>query len=124
MAESVTPPTVIRGACPHDCPDTCAWLVTVEDGVAVKLAGDPDHPITRGGLCAKVNPYLERVYSPERVHYPLHRVGEKGEGRFERVSWDEALDAIAARFRAIIEREGAEAILPFSYLGTMGLIQG
>jgi anaerobic selenocysteine-containing dehydrogenase len=124
MAEPVAGQVIIRGACPHDCPDTCAWIVTVEDGVAVKLAGDPAHPITRGGLCAKVNPYLERVYSPERVLYPMRRVGEKGEGRFERVSWDEVLDAIAARLGAIIDHDGPEAILPFSYLGTMGLIQG
>ena len=124
MSESSNVPTVVRGACPHDCPDTCAWLVTVEDGVAVKLVGDPDHPITRGGLCAKVNPYLERVYSPERVLYPLRRVGKKGEGHFARVSWDEALSGIAARLRDTIAHDGPAAILPFSYLGTMGLIQG
>jgi len=124
VSESSNVPTVVRGACPHDCPDTCAWLVTVEDGVAVKLVGDPDHPITRGGLCAKVNPYLERVYSPERVLYPLRRVGKKGEGHFARVSWDEALSGIAARLRDTIAHDGPAAILPFSYLGTMGLIQG
>ena len=124
MADPIAQQTVVRGACPHDCPDTCAWLVTVQDGVATRLVGDPDHPITRGGLCAKVNPYLERVYSPQRVLYPLRRTGAKGAGRFERVSWDEALGDIAARLRAIIEDAGAEAILPFSYLGTMGWIQG
>ena len=115
---------VVRGACPHDCPDGCAWLVTVRDGVAVKLAGDPDHPITRGGLCAKVNPYLERVYSPDRVLHPLRRVGPKGSGRFERVSWDAALDGIAARLTEVVERHGPTAVLPYSYLGTMGFVQG
>jgi anaerobic selenocysteine-containing dehydrogenase len=124
MAEPIAPARTVRGACPHDCPDTCAWLVTVEDGKATRLVGDPDHPITRGGLCAKVNPYLERVYSPERVLHPLRRVGAKGEGRFERITWEGALAEIAVRLRATIERDGAEAVLPFSYLGTIGLIQG
>jgi anaerobic selenocysteine-containing dehydrogenase len=113
----------VRGGCPHDCPDTCAWQVTVEDGVAVKLVGDPDHPFTRGGLCAKVNHYLDRVYSPERLLYPLRRVGPKGEGEFVRVSWDEALDGIADRLRAIIASDGPTAILPYSYMGTQGWIQ-
>ncbi len=114
---------LVRGACPHDCPDTCAWVVTVEDGRAVKMAGDPAHPITRGGLCAKVNPFLERVYSPDRVLHPLRRVGPKGSGRFERATWDEALDAIAGRLDGIAATHGPTAILPFSYLGTMGLVQ-
>src|SRR5215216_1583891 len=83
-------PSIVRGACPHDCPDTCAWQVTVENGVAVMLVGDPNHPFTRGGLCAKVNHYLDRVYSPNRVLYPLRRIGPKGSGTFERVNWDEA----------------------------------
>ena len=122
MTDSVAP-VVIRGACPHDCPDTCAWQVTVENGIAVKLVGDADHPITRGGLCAKVNPYLERVYSPERVLYPLRRTGPKGEGQFAPVSWDEALDDIAARLRPLID-DDPTSIMPFSYLGTMGLVQG
>ena len=115
--------TNVRGACPHDCPDTCAWHVTVQDGVAVNLAGDPDHPYTQGVLCAKVNHYLERVYSPDRVLYPLRRVGPKGAGTFERVSWDEALDNIAAHLQKIIATDGPTAILPYSYLGTQGLIQ-
>ena len=125
MAEVAAAPTsgLVRGACPHDCPDTCAWQVTVEDGVAVKLVGDPAHPITRGGLCAKVNHYLDRVYSSDRLLYPLRRVGPKGEGRFERVSWDDALDDIAGRLQEIIATDGATAILPYSYLGTQGLIQ-
>jgi anaerobic selenocysteine-containing dehydrogenase len=123
MAENAALPYVVRGACPHDCPDTCAWQVMVEDGVAVKLVGDEAHPITRGGLCAKVNPFLERVYSAERVLYPLRRSGAKGSCAFERVSWDEALDEIASRLAAIIGADPT-AIMPFSYLGAMGLVQG
>ena len=115
---------LLRGACPHDCPDTCATLVTVEDGRAVRIQGDPAHPVTQGFLCAKVNRYLERTYHPERVLTPLRRVGAKGEGRFEPVEWDEALDAIASRLRGIGSEHGAEAILPYSYSGTIGLIQG
>ena len=116
--------TVIRGACPHDCPDGCAWQVTVDNGKAISLLGDSDHPFTRGGLCAKVNNYLDdRVYSSERVLYPMRRIGPKGEGRFERVTWDEALDGIAARLKQIIAEDGPTAILPYSYLGTIGLIQ-
>ncbi|HXM54160.1 MAG TPA: molybdopterin-dependent oxidoreductase [Candidatus Dormibacteraeota bacterium] len=114
---------VVRGGCAHDCPDTCAWEVTVEGGRAVKLAGAADHPYTNGGLCGKVNHYLDRVYSPDRVLHPLRRVGPKGEGRFERVGWDEALADIAGRFRGIADEEGSEAILPYSYAGNMGLIQ-
>jgi anaerobic selenocysteine-containing dehydrogenase len=115
---------IVRGACPHDCPDTCAWLVTVDDGVATKLIGDPEHPFTRGGLCAKVNHYLDRVYSAERILHPLRRSGPKGSGLFERVSWETALDDIAARFERIIARHGPTAILPYSYLGTQGVVQG
>jgi anaerobic selenocysteine-containing dehydrogenase len=118
------PSTTVLGACPHDCPDTCAWQVTVADGVAVKLVGDAAHPITRGGLCAKVNHYLERVYSADRLLYPMRRSGPKGEGRFERVHWDEALDDISQRLKEIAAVHGPTAVLPFSYLGTMGLIQG
>ena len=114
----------IKGACPHDCPDTCAWQVTVKDGVATKLVGDRDHPFTRGGLCGKVSHYLERVYSRDRLLYPLRRVGRKGSKDFQRVSWSEALNAIGDRFRTIIESYGATAILPYSYLGTLGLVHG
>ncbi len=120
------PPTrrLVRAACPHDCPDTCAMHVTVEDGRAVAIAGDPTHPFTRGFLCVKVARYLDRVYSPDRVLHPLRRVGEKGEGRFEQVSWDEALDDIAARLNAIAAGPaGPQAILPYSYSGTLGLVQ-
>jgi anaerobic selenocysteine-containing dehydrogenase len=116
--------TIVRGACPHDCPDTCAMLVTVDNGRAVAVRGDPEHPFTRGGLCVKVNDYTERVYSPERVLYPLRRIGPKGSGKFERIGWDSALDEIANRFRAIIDEHGAQAILPYSYLGTEGLLNG
>ena len=115
--------TVVRAACPHDCPDTCAMLVTVEDGVATEVQGDPDHPTTAGVLCTKVARYTERTYHPERLLYPMRRVGAKGEGKFERISWDEALDTIAARLKAIAARE-PQAILPYSYAGTMGLVQG
>ncbi len=113
----------VRAACPHDCPDTCAMEVTVEDGRAVKIRGADDLPFTNGALCTKVAHYLERVYSPERLLYPMKRVGRKGEGRFERIGWDEALDTIAARFRTIAD-EDPRAILPYSYAGTMGLVQG
>ncbi|WP_051377932.1 molybdopterin-containing oxidoreductase family protein [Derxia gummosa] len=114
---------IVRAACPHDCPDTCALRVEVKDGVAVRVTGDPDHPTTRGALCTKVSRYEQRTYHRDRVLHPLRRVGAKGEGRFERATWDEALDAIAARLKAIAARD-PEAILPYSYAGTMGLVQG
>ncbi|MFM6986399.1 MAG: molybdopterin-dependent oxidoreductase [Hydrogenophaga sp.] len=113
----------VRGACPHDCPDTCALLTTVENGVAVRVQGNPDHRPTDGALCTKVSRYTERSYHPERILTPLKRVGPKGSGRFEPVGWDEALDDIAARLQAIAARD-PQAILPYSYAGTMGLVQG
>ncbi|HZF40069.1 MAG TPA: molybdopterin oxidoreductase family protein, partial [Blastocatellia bacterium] len=113
---------IVRGACPHDCPDTCSFFVTVEDGRAVKIEGAKDHPTTDGFLCTKVNRYLERTYSPQRVLYPMKRAGEKGKGIFERISWDEALDTIAAKFKEIAA-DDPQAILPYSYAGTMGLVQ-
>lgn len=116
--------SVVRGACPHDCPDTCALLTTVENGRAIKVEGAPDHPTTRGTLCTKVARYLDRTYSSERVLHPLRRAGPKGSGRFKRIGWDEALDTIAARFREIAASpDGPQAILPYSYAGTMGLLQ-
>src|SRR6187399_2218397 len=116
---------IVRAACPHDCPDTCAMLVTVENGRAIEIKGAPDHPTTAGTLCTKVARYLDRTYSPERIRYPMRRVGAKGEGRFARISWDEALDEIATRFAAIAaSADGPQAILPYSYAGTMGLLQG
>jgi anaerobic selenocysteine-containing dehydrogenase len=120
--------TVVHAACPHDCPDACGVLISVEDGRATKIQGDPAHPITRGFLCAKVSKYLERVYSPDRVLYPMRRVGAKGpQGinpvkSFQRISWDEALDEISTRFKQIIAEYGSEAILPFSYGGTLGVL--
>src|SRR5258705_9474762 len=116
---------VVRGACPHDCPDTCAMLVTVQDGRAVRVAGDPDHPFTQGFLCAKVNRYVERTYHEDRLTTPLRRVGPKGSGQFEAITWDAALDEIATRLSAIAaSSHGPEAILPYSYAGTMGMVQG
>src|SRR5271154_2757406 len=113
-----------HSVCALDCPDTCAMLVQVENGQATKLRGDPNHPVTRGFLCGKVAKYLDREYSPERLLYPLKRIGEKGEGRFARISWDQALDTIAERLTAIAREFGPEAILPYSYAGTMGLLNG
>ncbi|MBC7735050.1 MAG: molybdopterin-dependent oxidoreductase, partial [Bacteriovorax sp.] len=124
--------TTVRAACPHDCPDTCAIRVTVTDGVAVKVQGDPDHPPTHGALCTKVSRYPERTYHAERVLHPMKRVGPKtgpGSGQFVRVTWDEALTDIAARLQAIVaggpeSAQSAQAIVPYSYAGTMGLVQG
>src|SRR5450759_1785998 len=141
---------VVHAACPHDCPDACGVLITVEDGRATRIQGDPEHPVTRGFLCAKVAKYLDRVYSPERVLYPMRRVVAKGPaayagggaratwersfaplGRpgpavptqaFERISWDEALDEIAHRLRRIVAEHGCESILPYSYGGSLGAL--
>jgi len=139
---------VVHAACPHDCPDACGVLITVQDGRATKIQGDPEHPVTRGFLCAKVAKYLDRVYSPDRVLYPMRRIGAKGPeaGRrsfaplgqpgaavptqaettptWQRISWDEALDEIASRLRAIAADFGSEAILPYSYGGTLGALNG
>jgi molybdopterin guanine dinucleotide-containing S/N-oxide reductase-like protein len=118
---------VVHAACPHDCPDACGVLITIEDGRAIKIQGDPNHPVTRGFLCAKVSKYLDRVYSPERVLHPMRRVAPKGAGYkdardFEQISWDEAVGEIAARFQAIAAEFGSEAILPYSYGGTLALL--
>jgi len=148
---------VVHAACPHDCPDACGVLITVEDGRATKIQGDPEHPVTRGFLCAKVAKYVDRVYSPERVLYPMRRVGPKGPAAgaadagggaratqprsfapgqpgaavptfedqvWQRISWDEALEEIVARFRTITAEFGSEAILPYSYGGTLGALNG
>ena len=115
--------TTVKAVCPHDCPDTCGMVVSVDPatGRAVDLRGDKDHPFTRGFLCQKVNNYLERVYHPDRLLHPLKRIGRKGEGKFERVSWEEAVATIAAKFREIAaSSDGPQAILPYSYAGTMG----
>ncbi|PYX41693.1 MAG: molybdopterin oxidoreductase [Acidobacteria bacterium] len=118
---------VVHAACPHDCPDACGVLITIEDGRATKIKGDPAHPVTRGFLCAKVSKYLDRVYSPDRVLYPMRRVAKKGSGHkdardFERISWEEALEEIAARFKQIASEFGSEAILPYSYGGTLAAL--
>jgi molybdopterin guanine dinucleotide-containing S/N-oxide reductase-like protein len=130
---------IVHAACPHDCPDACGVLITVEDGRATKIQGDPAHPVTRGFLCAKVAKYLDRVYSPDRVLYPMKRVAPKGidaaragaavgsrgdEKLWRRISWDEALDEIASRFKKIMAEFGGEAILPYSYGGTLGVLNG
>jgi anaerobic selenocysteine-containing dehydrogenase len=122
LADADSRVQVVRTACPHDCPDTCGMLVTVKDGVAVKIQGDPSMPFTEGTLCTKVAHYLERTYSPDRILHPMKRVGPKGSGAFERISWDEALDTIAARLKALAA-ENPESILPVSYAGTMGMAQ-
>lgn len=116
---------VVYGACPHDCPDCCALETHVdEQGRALKVLGRSDHPVTRGWLCAKVNRYLERVYHPERLLYPMRRSGPKGSNNFERVSWDEALAEIASHWQTLIAQHGAQSILPYSYAGTLGLVHG
>ncbi|PTB16748.1 molybdopterin oxidoreductase [Trinickia symbiotica] len=117
------PTDFARAVCPHDCPDTCAMRVTVKDGMAVKVVGDPDHPPTQGVLCTKVSRYAERVHHRNRLTVPMKRVGRKGEGRFEPIGWDEAFSIAAERLSNIVRRE-PEALLPYSYAGTMGLVQG
>lgn len=117
--------TTARAVCPHDCPDTCSMLVTLENGRALAMRGDPEHEFTRGFLCHKVSRYVERVYHRDRLTVPLRRIGPKGSGRFARISWDEALDEIGERFAAIAAGpDGPQAIVPYSYCGTMGKIQG
>ena len=115
---------LVHGACPLDCPDTCSWVVTVQDGRAVKLQGNREHPYTRGALCEKVNHFLEHTRLPDRLLHPLRRTGRKGEGRFARISWDEAIGEIVERWRTIIDRDGPQAIWPYYGTGTLGMIQG
>src|ERR1051325_8832757 len=111
----------VRVVCPHDCPDTCSMIVTVTDGRAVSLKGDKEHRFTDGFLCQKVTRYLERVYHPDRLKYPLLRNGAKGSGQFRRISWDEAILRISDKFKEIAaSADGPQAILPYSYAGTMG----
>ncbi|WP_030168328.1 molybdopterin-containing oxidoreductase family protein [Spirillospora albida] len=114
----------VLGACPLDCPDGCSWVVTVRDGEAVGLRGNPDHPYTRGALCTKVNRWLERASQDDRILYPMRRVGAKGEGRFERISWEEALAEIAERLDGIVREYGGEAVWPYWGTGTLGYLQG
>src|ERR1035441_10566283 len=115
-------PDIRHSVCALDCPDCCSLLLTVQDGQASRLRGNPEHPVTRGFLCGKVAQYLEREYRPERLLYPRRRVGAKGEGRFERIGRGEALDTIAERLPAAAEEFGSGDILPYSYAGTMGLL--
>jgi anaerobic selenocysteine-containing dehydrogenase len=117
-----TATSVVQGTCHHDCPDSCGWHVTVTDGIAVQLRGDPDHPYSKGELCPKVNRFIDRVYSPERITTPLRRVGAKGEGRFEPISWDEALGEIATRLHGVINEFGPEAVMPYSSAGNQSLL--
>jgi len=113
---------VFPAVCPLDCPDTCGLLLHKENGRIVKVAGNPDHPITQGAICNKVRNMTERIYHPERVLYPLRRVGAKGEGKFERITWDEAIAEIAERYKGLINEHGSESILPYSFYGNMGML--
>jgi anaerobic selenocysteine-containing dehydrogenase len=122
-AAATTPVTIVKGACPHDCPDTCALEVHVKDGVAIKVMGAAAHAPTAGVLCTKVARYTERTYHPDRLLHPMRRIGKKGEGRFERIGWETAIAAVAERLKATAA-EDPEQILPYSYAGTMGLVQG
>jgi anaerobic selenocysteine-containing dehydrogenase len=126
VAYDVGMPNSVHGTCHHDCPDSCGWTVTVDgdgpDRVAVKLRGNPDHPYSYGELCPKVNRFLDRVYSPDRVLHPLRRVGPKGSGDFERIAWDDALAEIAERLNAIVDEHGGEAIMPFSDAGNQSTL--
>jgi len=117
-------PTVFKNVCPLECPDTCSMRVTVQDGVAIDLKGDAEHAFTRGFLCQKMARYLDRVYSPDQLMFSMKRVGAKGAGKFERISWEDALEAITTRFAAIAASpDGPQAILSHSYYGTMGKLQ-
>lgn len=113
---------VFPAVCPLDCPDTCGLLLHKENGRIVKVAGNPDHPITQGAICNKVRNMTERIYHPERVLYPLRRVGAKGEGKFERITWNEAIAEIAERYQGLIKEHGSESILPYSFYGNMGML--
>jgi anaerobic selenocysteine-containing dehydrogenase len=114
----------VRGACPQDCPDTCAFIYHVEDGKLVEVTGDPAHPMTRGGLCVKLKDFAEHHYNPDRILYPMKRVGPKGSGKYERISWDEALSTIKSKWTDIIDQYGSTAIMPHAYLGNQGTANG
>ena len=116
--------TIVRGACPQDCPDTCAFLYHVKDEKLVAVTGDPDHPMTRGGLCVKLNNFAEHHYHPDRLLHPMKRTGPKGSGQYERISWDEALATIKSKWTEIIDEHGSEAIMPHAYLGNQGTANG
>ena len=112
------------GGCPHDCPDTCSMLFKVQDGQLLSVRGNPDHPMTNGGLCVKLKDYEKRHYHQNRLLYPMRRTGPKGAKQFERITWEEALDEIVTRWRSIMDEYGPEAIIPYSYLGNQGLVHG
>ena len=114
----------VRGACPQDCPDTCAFIYHVEDGKLVEVTGDPAHPMTRGGLCVKLKDFAEHHYNPDRMLYPMKRVGPKGSGKYERIGWDEALSTIKSKWTEIIDQYGSTAIMPHAYLGNQGTANG
>jgi len=114
----------VRGACPQDCPDTCAFIYHVEDGKLVEVTGDPAHPMTRGGLCVKLKDFAEHHYNPDRLLYPMKRVGPKGSGKYQRISWDEALSTIKSKWTEIIDQYGSTAIMPHAYLGNQGTANG
>ena len=116
--------TTAFGACPHDCPDTCAMVFDIEDGKVIGVRGNKDHPMTRGGLCVKLKDYEKRHYHPDRLLYPMRRTGPKGSKKFARISWNEALDEITTKWKDIIEEYGPQAIIPYSYLGHQGLVHG
>jgi len=124
MSTHVSETRTVRGACPQDCPDTCAFLYHVEDGKLVEVTGDPAHPMTRGGLCVKLKNFAEHHYNPDRLMYPMRRSGPKGSGQFERISWDEALQEIKRRWTEIIAEYGSQAIMPHAYLGHQGTLNG
>ncbi len=124
MSAHVSETRTVRGACPQDCPDTCAFLYQVEDGKLVEVTGDPDHPMTRGGLCVKLKNFAEHHYNPDRVLHPLKRVGPKGSGQYEQITWDEALQRIKSEWTKIIDEHGPKAIMPHAYLGHQGTLNG
>lgn len=124
MSAHLSDTRIVRGACPQDCPDTCAFLYHVEDGKLVEVTGDPDHPMTRGGLCVKLKNFAEHHYNPDRLLYPMKRIGPKGSGQFQRISWDEALAEIKTRWTDIIAQYGSQAIMPHAYLGHQGTLNG
>ena len=113
-----------HGGCPHDCPDTCAMTYTVQDGLLISAKGKPEHPMTRGGLCVKLKDFEAHHYNPERILYPMKRSGPKGTRQYTRITWDEALNEIKTRWSGIMDEFGAQAIMPYSYLGNQGIVQG
>jgi len=113
---------IFPSVCSLDCPDQCGLLVHKKDGRIIKVTGDPNHPVTKGSICNKVRNITERIYDPKRLQYPLKRIGAKGEGRFERISWDEAIETITSRWKKNIRKNGPESILPYSFYGNMGLL--